>query len=243
MFFGIELGTLYEAASDEAQVGGDFYDAFAARDDLVCLVVGDVTGKGLGAARFTAEVKFALRAYVQQRHDVSQSLALLNRFICHRREGNDGGVNAFVAVSAMLINTATGHGVCTLGGIESPLLYRVRTRNAGEIEMRGVVLGADAEATYDAMPVTMEQGDILILTTDGITEAQNKDRRFFELSGVARCMESVLQHVPDESPERIAQACLREAKQWANGKLLDDAYLLSVRYIGANTNQPEQKHD
>ena len=65
-FPGLQIAHFYEAAWDEALVGGDFYDLFALRDHKVALVVGDVAGKGLAAASYTAEIKFSLRSLLRE---------------------------------------------------------------------------------------------------------------------------------------------------------------------------------
>ncbi|MBC8143904.1 MAG: serine/threonine-protein phosphatase, partial [Armatimonadetes bacterium] len=109
--------------------------------------------------------------------------------------------------------------------------------------VRGAVMGAYAEAEYEPVALVLSPGDMVILTTDGITEARSTDKKFFELAGIARCVENALSTAPDESPEPIAQACLRSAKEWANGKLSDDACLLIARFIGMNTNITHEKND
>ena len=121
-------------------MGGDFFDAFAFQDDKICFVVGDVTGKGLHAATFTAEVKFAIRAYVHETGEAARSLTLLNRFLCDWR---GLVVDTFVVV---VFDAATGLGTATIGGMEPPLIYRAGTGVVEEMFTRGMVLGADRNA-------------------------------------------------------------------------------------------------
>ncbi len=232
-FSGLELGTLYEAAWDEAQVGGDFYDAFAFQDNMVCLVVGDVTGKGLGAARFTAEVKYALRAYLYETGDVVRTLTLLNRFLCNQRVRNGNKDERYVAVAVATVDTGTGQVVCSLGGMESPLLYRAETACASELSVCGLVLGAVADAEFESESFQMQPGDLLTLTTDGTTEARNADREFWGTRGMARCIETVLGDAPGLSPRLLARRCLEDARAWSKGKLSDDACLLMARFVRA----------
>jgi serine phosphatase RsbU (regulator of sigma subunit) len=96
-FPGIEISTRYEAAWEEAQIGGDFHDAFQVDGGKVALVVGDVTGKGLAAASYTAEIKFALRAYLRESDDPAAALQRLNHFLvgaqrldAHPRDARSG---------------------------------------------------------------------------------------------------------------------------------------------------------
>ena len=81
MFPGIEVQTFYAAALNEAEVGGDFFDAFALNAEMVALVVGDVSGKGLAAAGRTSEVKYALRGFLHEHNSPKTALARLNEFI------------------------------------------------------------------------------------------------------------------------------------------------------------------
>lgn len=231
-FSGIELGTLYEPTQKEAQVGGDFYDAFSFRPNRVCLVVGDVTGKGLGAARYTAEVKFALRAYMHETEDVTKSLTLLNRFLCdQRRRGNEVDTR-FVAVAVMILDTHTGEGSCALSGMETPLIYRAARGATEELPAQGVVLGAMREAEYESQPFTIQPGDWVVMTTDGTTEARSESRRLWGTEGMARSIDAALRRAPEQSPRNLAQTCLKEAKLWSRGRLTDDVCILAARFVG-----------
>lgn len=233
-FSGIELGTLYEAARDEAQVGGDFFDAFSFWDNKVCLMVGDVTGKGLAAARFTAEVKYALRAYIHETTDVARSLILLNRFLCTQRDRSGANNEPFVAIAVAILDTETGQGACSLAGMEPPLIYRARTGRVEPLSVTGLVLGAMREAEFDTTLFTLEPGDWLTLVTDGMTEARDAEKRFWDIRGVAGCIESALREAPDISPHALARRCLAGAKAWGGGRRLnDDACVLMARFVGA----------
>lgn len=80
-FSGVQVETLYAAAMNESDVGGDFFDAFALSESKVALVAGDVSGKGLAAAGRTAEVKYALRAFLHAHQAPELALTHLNEFI------------------------------------------------------------------------------------------------------------------------------------------------------------------
>lgn len=90
-FPNLEVKMLHEPASDEALVGGDFWDIFAYDNSHVALVIGDVMGHGLDAAVFTTEIRFILRAFLREHEQPSLVLKQLNSYVCenHRlfREG------------------------------------------------------------------------------------------------------------------------------------------------------------
>ena len=239
-FPGLELATDYEAAWDEAQVGGDFYDTFALAGGRVALVVGDATGKGLEAAAHTAEVKYALRAYLRENADPAEALGRLNRFLMQSQHLDaTGGSNeeasemACVALALAVVDTATGEGICSCAGSEPPLLVRASAEGlAEEVEAFGQLLGAGDEGEYVSTPFVMETGDLLVMTTDGITEARSltNRRHFFGLSGVVDSVQESLRG--PIGLEKVATGVTGRAKAFAGGKLRDDVCLLIARYTG-----------
>jgi len=108
-FKGIDVETRYEAALNEAEVGGDFFDAFALGKDKVALVVGDVSGKGLQAAERTAEVKYALRAFLHETPAPEFALAMLNDFIYDTHRLDEDSSVIFIVLALAVVNTSTGH--------------------------------------------------------------------------------------------------------------------------------------
>jgi len=74
----MEIAGVYEAASEESLIGGDFADVFVLDDQQIAFVVGDVTGKGLTAASYTAEIKFALRAFLRESANPARALYRLS---------------------------------------------------------------------------------------------------------------------------------------------------------------------
>jgi signal transduction histidine kinase/serine phosphatase RsbU (regulator of sigma subunit) len=230
-FPGLDIATAYEPASNEMELGGDFYDAFALHGGRVALVVGDVTGKGLVAASYTAEVKFALRAFLREDPTPATALTRLNRFLCEGRQldARGDGEPAYVALLLAVIDAATGEVVMSAGGAEPPLLLSARTGATVDVEVLGLLLGADDTAQYDALLLTLAPGDVLILATDGISEAR-RSRAFFGSEGIARTAEA--QHAAGtKTASGFGQAILAEAHAFAGGPLRDDACLLVARRL------------
>src|SRR5262249_34613322 len=118
-FLGLRVGMGYAAAWDEASFGGDFFDAFLLSDGVsVALAVGDASGKGLAAAMRTAEVKFALRAFLRENPAPAAALGRLNDFVVaaerlDRATGDEvpepvgGGAN-FTALVIAVVDPRTG---------------------------------------------------------------------------------------------------------------------------------------
>ena len=230
-FPGLVLGTLYESAWDEAQIGGDFYDAFALEENKVALVVGDVTGKGLKAAAYTAEVKFTLRAFLREHSDPCRALERLNNFLVDAAR-LDAPIqqprDAMVALALVVVDTISGACAFACAGSEPPLVLRANG-DAHEIGARGLVLGANPKSEYEGETLTLDANDMVIMLTDGITEAR-RGRQFFDYDGMTQSAQAAQQGGVTELGE-IGQRILGDAKAFAGGKLSDDACLLLIRRL------------
>ena len=238
-FPGITVKALYQSASDDSLVGGDFYDMFRVADDRVALVVGDVTGKGLVAATYTAEVKFALRAFLRENHDPTTALSRLNQFIRDAVRYDSAYLGAAYVVAAVaVVNTRTGEVVCSTAGMEPPFLLHVATGDVVELEAGGPLLGAAKGATYQAQREQMNQSDLLVMGTDGITEARYGGV-FFGYDGLVRAVKDVA-HL--DSVADIGQTVANQARAFAGGVQRDDVCLLLARRVegagGINPRSP-----
>lgn len=228
-FPGLAVKTIYEAATDEALVGGDFWDTFACDHGNVALILGDVMGHGLPAAMFTAELKYALRGFVREHIHPARILSQMNAYLCegHRlyREGlNEEGDDAPVCLTIAIVNTTTGEGAIAGAGMEPPLLIR-RDGQMEEIKTTGLLLGVQQEAEYEETAFQLSQGDTVILTTDGVTEAR-QGRRFLGYEGL---MQLAKKGQSLKTLEKLGQTILDGARAFAGGTLTDDACILLVR--------------
>ncbi|MES2464266.1 MAG: PAS domain S-box protein, partial [Armatimonadota bacterium] len=105
VFPGIIVKPLYQSASDDALVGGDFFDIFAVEENQIALVVGDATGKGIEASTYTAEVKFALRAFLRENPQPATALKRLNVFLTEKERLDPfHRAGSYVALSLSLVN-------------------------------------------------------------------------------------------------------------------------------------------
>ncbi len=228
LFPGLTIATLYQAAWDEASVGGDYLDVFALEKNKVALVVGDVSGKGLTAAARTAEVKYALRAFLRETPDPALALGRLNTLLCETKRFNgdsfesDGGGSHFICVSVAVIDPKTGEALVAVAGAEQPLIVRSATGAAEPVIGGGAPVGIDGDMTHENMSYTLEKGDVLMLLTDGITEAR-RGKEFFGYEGFVGAATGA---IPGGTIHAIGKSVLETAKKFAGGKLQDDACLL-----------------
>jgi sigma-B regulation protein RsbU (phosphoserine phosphatase) len=215
---------MYQAASNEALVGGDFFDAFAVHDDKVALVVGDVSGKGLAAATRTAEVKYALRAFLHITHDPDMALAQLNDFVCDEHRHHTKFEEAFIILALAIVDATTGEVVFSGAGADPCIVLRAGGKSE-LIEMNGNPLGIIANAIYETTTVQLEHGDTVIMATDGLTEARH-GQSFLEIEGVAELAEAI---GPSATLQQMCAAIYRGAYDHALGNLRDDVCLLLAR--------------
>jgi len=228
-FPGLEVKMVHEEASEEDLVGGDFWDVFAYDNGHVAVVVGDVMGHGLIAAVFTAEIRFILRAFLREHERPAVVLNRLNDYVCesHRlfREGlNAEGDEAPICLTLAVLNAATGEGRAVCAGMEPPLLVRADGR-IEPLEVKGALLGVEADEEYRSVPFHLDHGDTMLMTTDGITEAR-RGSEFLGDDGLRRLVEEA--H-PLATLELTAQSVLAGARAFGGGKFRDDVCLVLAR--------------
>jgi PAS domain S-box-containing protein len=224
-FPGLDVDALYTAAWDEALVGGDFFDAFALPENKAALVLGDASGKGLAAAARTVEVKYALRAFLREHPDPARTLERLNQVVSDTIGLDNRSSGTFVVVSLAVVDLASGEAHFSAAGAEPPLLLRadgpVETVQAG-----GMPLCADPGETYTSATLRLVPGDLILMVTDGITEARRGTHDFLGYTGMTRLAQASLSL---GSLHEIGEAILQGARDFAGGTLIDDACLLLAR--------------
>ena len=221
---GILIGSDYQAASKEAEIGGDFYDAYRIDETKVALVVGDVVGKGLAAATHTAEVKFPLRAILREDPRPGIAMERLNNFLGQAMSLEPDGPDHLVAMCIAVLDTFSGELLVAAAAAEAPIVLRVD----GEIlvvEARGLVLGASPRSLYEERSTVVGHGDIVIMFTDGITEAR-RGAEFFGLEGVLRSVQAAFE---GNDLDRLAKSIIADAINFTGGSLRDDACVLVAR--------------
>lgn len=235
---GMEVEPLYEAASDEAMVGGDFYDVVpVAGGSHVALVVGDVSGKGLVAAAQTAEVKYVLRAYLNEDADVERTLSRLNVYLSENRNAVATSIGVgvepirgFVALCLVIINLETGAVRAAVAGAEPPLLLPGDLLHPASIlpVPGSLPLGIDAASPFASLTFNLDIGDTLLLCTDGVMEAR-QGRRFLGPEGLIALVEPLRNSTPPPTLVTLGDVVMDGARRFCGGTLRDDACVLLAR--------------
>ncbi|HLF60471.1 MAG TPA: SpoIIE family protein phosphatase [Acidimicrobiia bacterium] len=199
-------------------VGGDFYDFIPLADDRLGVVIGDVTDKGVPAALVMATCRAMLRAAAQRHAEPSMVLADVNELLVPEIPPA-----MFVTCLYAVINTEAGEVVFANAGHNLPY---VRTGD-GVVELRatGMPLGLMPDMTYDERTYSMGRGDVMVLTSDGITEAHNAEG---EMYGFPRLMGRVAVKPSDDDMVAALVGDL-EGFTGADAEQEDDITLVVVR--------------
>jgi PAS domain S-box-containing protein len=164
---GLELAARFRPAGAGMQVGGDFYDIFESAPDQWAIAVGDVCGKGAQAAALTALTRYTVRAAAMYEKDPSGVLRVLNEALLRQR-----GDYRFTTLAMCILDLSgdrpTLRAAC--GGHPRPLLLRP-DGTAQVVGAMGPLLGVIPEAKFTDEHVELERDDLLVLYTDGLTDA------------------------------------------------------------------------
>jgi serine phosphatase RsbU (regulator of sigma subunit) len=214
---GYRVGTVFEPASDEVDIGGDFYDVFDLGEGTFGLVVGDVSGKGAEAAAQTAQVKYVLRAFASRNQAPSSVLFHVNNALT---KGFSEDRFATVVYAVLDSTTRTCH--IALGGHPPPLLFHSRTGEVEQIALSGSILGAFPDIQFDQVRIDLNPRDALVAYTDGLIETRHED----ELFGIERSRRAVARLAPGRDAADLARALFEEARRF--GRVADDTAILVV---------------
>jgi sigma-B regulation protein RsbU (phosphoserine phosphatase) len=181
-FTGWECAATYRPA---LKVSGDFYDFFELPDDpgRWGLVIADVSDKGVPAALFMAMCRTTLRSTALSGRLPAQALARANQLIL-----KDSRAELFLTAFYASLEPATGEFSYAVAGHNRPLLLRDAAGDLVELEAKGAVLGMFEDVELEGREMQIEPGDLLVLYTDGVTEAMDEDLNPF---GEARLREVV----------------------------------------------------
>jgi serine phosphatase RsbU (regulator of sigma subunit) len=154
-------------------IGGDYFD-FIERPNGVALALGDVSGKGASAALMMMVLRATVHFACQRESDVLTILSQTNGVMFH-----NSPAQFYVTFFLGDLETATGKMRYVNAGHIPPILYRAKTRSIERLEAGGTVLGLFAEAPFEAGEVVFAPGDMLLVFTDGLSEAWGQNEEEF----------------------------------------------------------------
>jgi sigma-B regulation protein RsbU (phosphoserine phosphatase) len=217
---GIAVAGRYEPSRE---VGGDFYAVLPLAGGRVGLAIADVAGKGIPAATLAARARYLLEALALDGRDPADVLTRLNGALTQR------GGSLFVSLFYAVFDPDRGVLRFSNAGHVPPVLLGAGAAEPATIESAGLLLGILPEARYESRETPIGPGDLLVLFTDGLTEARRPDGELFEEARLA----AVIAAGRDRSPAEIADAVMDAVTAWAETGPRDDRALAVIRVLRA----------
>jgi len=213
---------IYASMDPAKEVGGDFYDFFLIDKNKLCMVIADVSGKGIPAALFMMRSKTAIRSYAEMGEPPSVIFENTNNNLC---EGNDAEM--FVTAWIGILDLTTGHMVCANAGHEYPAIKKAD----GEYELvkrkHSVALAVMEGMSFAEYELDLMPGDSIFVYTDGVPEATDENEKQY---GTER-MINVLNAVKDEPQEGILKTMRQDLFAYMDKvDQFDDITMLGLKY-------------
>jgi serine phosphatase RsbU (regulator of sigma subunit)/CHASE3 domain sensor protein len=212
-----EVGSAYLSASSHLAVGGDVFDVYRLSDTLAMAFIADVSGKGVDAAVLTAFIKFTIRGIALRRRDPGAMLAEFNTAFSQTVENPYLFVSMFVGV----LDTQTLQFRYASAGHDSAFVRRLN--DVQQLAVTGPVLGV-MEEPFETKTLYLEDGDTIVLVTDGLTEARN---RAGEQLGEQGAMDLIAASNPQ--PQLLSDELVAKVKAIEGNRTRDDLAVLSIR--------------
>lgn len=221
---GVEVAARYLPAAGGAEVVGDFYDVFQSGRTTWSLVIGDVAGKGVEAAKTTALARYTIRAAAMRTASPRRVLWQLNEALLVQRPDEETFLTACYAALRLGSNAAGGVGVTICSAGHAPALMCHRDGRVSEVGGYGQPLGLFANAELADHRLSLLPGDALVLHTDGVTEAR-RGKAFF---GEQR-LHDLLTEAAGLSAAQVALKVETAVCDFTGGPLADDTAVLVLR--------------
>ena len=225
---------LYAILIPAREVGGDLYDFMLLDEDHLYLAIGDVSGKGVPASLLMAVGKTLLKSTIQTVRDPARALTQVNNELS---EDNESCM--FITMFCGILNIKTGAMIYANAGHNPPFLTRQDSSIKRLDNPPGAALGVSHGFVYQEHSIQLDDRDLLVLYTDGVTEAMNPENIMFEESGLLEYISREGHQTARLFIERLGQAVQAHA---SGAEQSDDITALTVRYRAtpAKTDSPRQ---
>ncbi len=204
------------------EVGGDLFEVADLGQGRLLLMVADVSGKGVSAGMFMAVTKTLLDASRTNYTEPEEIVRFLNDVLSQENEAC-----MFVTMFLAILDTHTGQLRYTNGGHNPPYVLHENGRLTSLTERHGMALGIAPGQQYGADVVTLEPGDLLLLYSDGVTEAQNAAATLFSEERLESCLCAMTEARANEA----GQAIIDHVYEFqGDAPQFDDITLVTLRY-------------
>jgi sigma-B regulation protein RsbU (phosphoserine phosphatase) len=204
-------------------VGGDFFDFIQLGESLLAIAIGDVSDKGVPAALFMAMVRSLLRAEIHPGRPLQRVLRSVNH---HLIDMNDKDM--FVTILFGVLDSSTHHFQYVRAGHETPIFFDAQGSFKRLTKTRGQALGVIEEITLDEQTIELPKGSILLLCSDGIPEAPNRQNISFGYDGIVR----TVGRMPGASAQAVCDELIKAVvSHQAGSPQHDDMTIVMVRAV------------
>ena len=218
---GISAEGIYSSATADAFVGGDFYSMIKLPGRRACIIMGDVSGKGIEAASISSAVKTALSAYAWEGRTPARMVATLNEFLL-----GFSRVETFATLFVGIVDLATSSLMYCSAGHPPAILVSAQSGDAELLDVQSGVVGAFHDMEYKNGTVRLHEGDILLLYTDGTTEARSPEGAFFGETGLR---DMIMNEVP-QGFDGLLNRFLSTLDRYTGRRLDDDVAMVALRF-------------
>lgn len=204
-------------------VGGDYYDFFRWDEATLDLVIADVSGHNLGSALIMTETRSVLRAHAFRSGNACDALALLNELLYDDLTRTELVISMFYAKyssETRMLSYANG-------GHNPPLLLRCGQEGCRSLDTDGMILGVIRGVDFEEKSMLLQEGDVMLLYTDGITESRNSAGELFGGDRLCRAVHTYR----GAPPEGIIDGVLAEVRGFTGGTAFQDDISLVVMKV------------
>ena len=231
---GISAEGIYSSATADAFVGGDFYSMIKLPGRRACIIMGDVSGKGIEAASISSAVKTALSAYAWEGRTPARMVATLNEFLL-----GFSRVETFATLFVGIVDLATSSLMYCSAGHPPAILVSAQSGDAELLDVQSGVVGAFHDMEYKNGTVRLHEGDILLLYTDGTTEARSPEGAFFGETGLR---DMIMNEVP-RGFDGLLNRFLSTLDRYTGRRLDDDVAMVALRFDELGSTEPGKKNN
>jgi sigma-B regulation protein RsbU (phosphoserine phosphatase) len=209
------------------ELGGDFFDLIDL-NGKVGVVIGDVVGKGIGAALLMSSVRSSLRAYADDEEDAGLLLARVNRALCR-----DTLTHEFATIWYGVVDPASRTVTFGSAGHDPPLLMPAGGRSSAEIvelKATGLVAGVLSGQEYVSQSRVLSPGDVVVAYTDGVLDRMNFEGKRYGRARLREAIAAVLSTEPEASAERVLEQVVWDMRRFAGlAEQNDDETMVVVK--------------
>jgi serine phosphatase RsbU (regulator of sigma subunit) len=214
---GIDFGYLYRSATEEARVGGDFYDLFELEHNKLGIILGDVSGKGLEAATLTSLVKNTIKAYAYLETSPASIMKKTNEIVV-----KSSAPGVFVTVFFAILNNKSGEFIYCNAGHPLPIVKKSSSETFF-LTTNSTAIGVFEKEEFAESLGELNKEDVLILYSDGVTEARRNDKFY----GDEKLIEFIRALEPTKA-KKLPPIIFEEITNYTGGPLQDDVVFLAV---------------